>query len=71
MPCVGPCFAIPRVSVASIAEAPEAGGMLTFETSAMRRTFDAAVEEAQAGDFWRTPLAPSEPWDDFPDLFRR
>lgn len=62
------------LSVASIAETPEAtetGGMLTFETAAMRRTFDAAVEAAQAADFWRTPVARSEPWSDLLDLFRR
>lgn len=63
-----------RLSVASIAEMPEAteaGGMLTFETSAMRRTFDVAAEAAQAHDFWRTPVARTEPWTDFLDLFRR
>ena len=62
------------LSVASIAEMPEAieaGGMLTFETSAMRRTFDVAAEAAQAHDFWRTPVARTEPWTDFLDLFRR
>ena len=62
------------LSVASIAEMPEAteaGGMLTFETSAMQRTFDVAVEAAQAHDFWRTPVARTEPWTDFLDLFRR
>lgn len=62
------------LSVASIAETPGAtgvGGMLTFETAAMRRTFDAAVEAAQAEDFWQTPVARSEPWDDLLDLFRR
>ncbi|WP_233279872.1 patatin-like phospholipase family protein [Caulobacter vibrioides] len=62
------------LSVASIAEtlaATEVGGMLTFETSAMRRTFDSAVEAAQAEDFWRTPVARSDPWSDFLDLFRR
>ncbi len=62
------------LSVASIAETPEAteaGGMLNFETSAMRRTFDAAVEAAQAEDFWRTPVARLEPWGDFLDLFWR
>ena len=63
-----------RLSVASIAEthdATEAGGMLTFETSTMRRTFDIAAEAAQAENFWRTPVARTEPWTDFLDLFRR
>lgn len=62
------------LSVASIAETPEGaepGGMLTFETAAMRRTFDGAVEAAQAKDFWRTPVARTKPWADFLDLFRR
>lgn len=62
------------LSVASIAETPkstEVGGMLTFETTAMRRTFDLAAEAAQADDFWRTPVARAEPWADFLDLFRR
>lgn len=62
------------LSVASIAGTPgatEVGGMLTFETAAMRRTFDAAVEAAQADDFWRTPVARVEPWDDFLDIFKR
>ncbi len=62
------------LSVASIAETPEGaepGGMLTFETAAMRRTFDGAVEAAQAKDFWRTPVAHTKPWADFLDLFRR
>jgi len=62
------------LSVASIAETPgatEVGGMLTFETAAMRRTFDAAVEAAQADGFWRTPVARAEPWDDFLDVFKR
>jgi hypothetical protein len=45
--------------------------MLTFETAAMRRTFDSAVEAAQAEDFWRTPVARTKPWADFLDLFRR
>jgi len=45
--------------------------MLTFETAAMRRTFDAAVEAAQADGFWRTPVARAEPWDDFLDVFKR
>jgi hypothetical protein len=62
------------LNVASIAETPdanEAGGMLTFETSAMRRTFDIAAEAAQADNFWRTPVARTDPWADFLDLFRR
>ena len=62
------------LSVASITETPEAtetGGMLTFETLAMRRTFDAAVDAAQAEDFWRTPVVHSDPWSDFLGLFKR
>lgn len=62
------------LSVASIPETPEAtesGGMLTFETSAMQQTYFAVVEAAQADDFWRTPVARTEPWADFLDLFRR
>ena len=63
-----------QLSVASVAETPEAlepGGMLRFETSVMRRTFDTAVEAAQAKDFWRTPVARVEPWADFLNLFKR
>jgi hypothetical protein len=62
------------LSVASIAETldgAQAGGMLTFETSAMRRTFDGAVEAAQAENFWRTPVASTERWADILELFRR
>lgn len=59
------------LSVASIAEATEAGGMLTFETSAMKRTFDTAFDAAQAENFWRTPVARTEPWADFLDLLKR
>ncbi len=29
--------------------------MLAFDTTVMRRTFDAAFERAQARDFWSTP----------------
>jgi hypothetical protein len=61
------------LSVASIAETPgatEVGGMLTFETAAMRRTFDAAIGAAQAEGFWRTPVARADPWDDLLDVFR-
>jgi len=41
-----------------------------FETSVMRRTFDTAVEAAQAGDVWREPVALPEPWADFLKLFK-
>ena len=49
----------------------QAGGMLSFEASAMRRTFDRAIEAAQAENVWRSPAASTEPWADFLDLFRR
>jgi len=61
------------LSVASIAETPaatEVGGMLTFETTAMRNTFETAFEAAQSEGFWRTPVARLEPWSDLLDLFR-
>jgi hypothetical protein len=61
------------LSVASIPDSPEAtanGSMLSFDTASMSRTFTAAVAAAQADDFWRTPAARTEPWDDFLDLFR-
>jgi hypothetical protein len=61
------------LSVASIAETPKAmatGGMLTFETSAMKSTFEAAVEAAQARGFWKKPVARLEPWSDFLDLLK-
>src|SRR5512140_3511139 len=61
------------LSVASIPDSPEANGngsMLSFDTACMSRTFNAAVAAAQADDFWRTPAARTEPWDDLLDLFR-
>lgn len=36
----------------------------------MRRTFDTAIEAAQAGDVWREPVALPEPWADFLKLFK-
>jgi hypothetical protein len=62
------------LSVASVTETPEAtepGGMLSFETSVMRRTFDTAFEAAQADDFWLEPVANPEPWADFLKPFKR
>jgi hypothetical protein len=61
------------LSVASIAETPAAtipGGMLTFETAAMQKTFEDAVEAAQGEGFWSTPVARSEPWSDLLDLLK-
>lgn len=61
------------LSVASIPEFPgatENGGMLSFETSAMSRIFDAAVEAAQADGFWQSPMARAEPWSDFVDFMK-
>lgn len=54
-----------------IAEGTEAGGMLTFEAAAMKRTFDTAFDSAQAENFWWTPVARTEPRADFLDLFKR
>lgn len=45
--------------------------MLTFETSAMRRTFDSAVEAAQTDGVWRTPIERLDAWSNFLELFRR
>lgn len=61
------------LSVASIPDTPpgeENGSMLSFETAAMKRTFEAAVEAAQGEGFWRTPAARQDPWSDFLDLLR-
>jgi predicted patatin/cPLA2 family phospholipase len=60
------------LSVTAIPASPEAAGngsMLSFDTASMSRTFTAAVTAAQADDFWRTPAARTEPWDDFLELF--
>jgi hypothetical protein len=53
--------------VASIPDSPEAtetGGMLSFDTPSMRRTFDATAQAAQAEDFWRVPGTRGEAWRD-------
>ncbi|MNE96039.1 hypothetical protein D3C80_1941980 [compost metagenome] len=43
--------------MASIPDAPEMGGMLSFDTATMKRLFDAARERARAGELWRSPVA--------------
>lgn len=45
------------ISVASIPDAPDQGGMLSFDTATMKRLFDAARERARAGELWRSPVA--------------
>ncbi|WP_436356260.1 patatin-like phospholipase family protein [Brevundimonas sp. CEF1] len=45
------------ISVASIPDAPDQGGMLSFDTATMQRLFDAARERARAGELWRSPVA--------------
>jgi hypothetical protein len=52
------------LSVASIPLDPENGNMLNFDTAAMRRIFDATVEQAQTTTLWRTPHPepPPGPW---------
>lgn len=45
------------ISVASIPDVPDQGGMLSFDTVTMQRLFDAARERARAGDLWRSPVA--------------
>jgi len=45
------------ISVASIPDVPDQGGMLSFDTLTMQRLFDAARERARAGDLWRSPVA--------------
>jgi len=45
------------ISVASIPDAPDQGGMLSFDTLTMKRLFDAARERARAGELWRSPVA--------------
>ena len=44
------------ISVASIPDAPDQGGMLSFDTATMKRLFDAARERARAGELWRSPV---------------
>lgn len=56
-------------SIPDSAAATANGGMLSFDTDAMRRTFDAAAEAAQAEGFWRTPAVRSEPLTDLLNLF--
>lgn len=61
------------LSVASLPDSPAAtenGGMLSFDTAAMRKTFDEAVASAQAVDFWRTPGVRPEPWTDLLASFK-
>lgn len=61
------------LSMASIPEASatvENGGMLNFETSAMSRIFDAAVEAAQTDDFWQAPAARDDAWSEFLGLMK-
>lgn len=45
------------ISVASIPDVPDHGGMLSFDTATMKRLFDAARERAKAGDLWGSPVA--------------
>jgi hypothetical protein len=61
------------LSVASIPDSPQAsenGGMLSFDTPSMKRTFEAALASAQEAGFWRTPVARSELWSELFSLFR-
>jgi predicted acylesterase/phospholipase RssA len=62
------------LSLASIPETSglaDVGGMLSFETSAMKKTFDAAVAAAQTDTFWHTPVDREQPWSDFLDFLKR
>ncbi|MFN3523886.1 MAG: patatin-like phospholipase family protein [Phenylobacterium sp.] len=43
------------LSATAIEDDPANGSMLNFDTDAMRRIFDAAVERAQRPDLWSTP----------------
>jgi len=45
------------------------GGMLSFDTASMRRTFAAAVKAAQGSEFWRRPTERMEPLSQLLDLF--
>ncbi len=49
------------LSVASIEAVEPPVSMLSFETRQMRRTFDDAVERAQAGRIWSTPVPAKTP----------
>ncbi|WP_240387355.1 patatin-like phospholipase family protein [Brevundimonas naejangsanensis] len=53
------------MNVASIPDAPDLGGMMSFDTATMRRLFDAARAQAAAGRLWRSPISAPRAWGDF------
>jgi len=67
--CAANNLSLSFASIPDSAAATANGAMLSFDTDAMRRTFDAAADAAQAEGFWRTPAVHAAPLDDLFSLF--
>lgn len=63
--CVAHNLSLSLAAIPDAASATEPGGMLNFETAAMRRLFETAEAAAQRPDFWSQPAARLDPWSEF------